>query len=144
MKLTSLQNRNVFVDANVIFDYLLDRKFYADNAFDFFDKAQKYSVNLYVCSYTFAIAYYHMNKRGFSHNETLNRLEELLTKIECLLAVDEKIIRQAMKSGFNDFEDAIQFYCASNVPKCEAIITRNSKDFMLSNIPAVKPQNFFV
>ena len=142
MNLTNIQNRNVFVDANVIFDYLLDRKFYADNASYFFDNAQKYSVDLYVCSYTFAIAYYHMCKKGVTHNEALDKLEKLLTRIECLLSVDEKIIRQAMKSGFNDFEDAIQFYCASNVPKCEAIITRNAKDFSLSNIPAVKPQNF--
>ena len=139
---SSIQNRNIFVDANVIFDYLLERKFYTNNALDFFDKAQKYSVSLHVCSYTFAIAYYHMRNKKFTHNEALNRLEKLFTKIEHILSVDEKIIKQAMISGFKDFEDAIQFYCASKVPKCEAIITRNIKDFALSNIPVETPQSF--
>jgi hypothetical protein len=47
-----------------------------------------------------------------------------------------------MKSGFKDFEDAIQYCCALQIGVCEAIITRDTKDFALSNVPVVTPQTF--
>ena len=136
-----IRNRNVFLDANIILDYMLPRKYHSMNAAYFFDNAQKYSVILYVCSFTFAIVYHHMRKINISHIKALNHLEKLLQKVICL-PVSDVIIQKALKSGFRDFEDALQYHCALQVPECEAIITRNQNDFILSSVHVTTPQQF--
>jgi predicted nucleic acid-binding protein len=138
-----MSNRNIFLDANVIMDYLLERKYHTENAKKIFEHAQKFSIGLYMCSYTVAIAYHHMRNQKTSHNIAINMLEGLFPYVKCL-PVTEAIIKQALKSKFSDFEDAIQYYCASQISECEAIITRNPKDFALSSIPVKTPQQFLV
>ena len=56
-------------------------------------------------------------------------------KIICEIGlVDEHVIEKALNSNFNDFEDAVQYYCAIE-SECQIIITRNGKDFKESEIP---------
>ena len=45
------------------------------------------------------------------------------------------------KNAWNDYEDGLQYLCAMN-SKSDIIITRNKKDFKLSNIPVYTPQEF--
>ena len=136
-----IRNRNVFLDANIILDYLLPRKHHSMHATSFFDKAPKFSVILYVCSFTFAIVYHHLRKNKMPHNIALTHLEKLLQKVICL-PVSDIIIQQALNSEFRDFEDALQYHCALQVPECDAIITRNPIDFALSSVFVVSPQKF--
>jgi hypothetical protein len=56
-------------------------------------------------------------------------------------SVDEKVIELALASSFNDFEDAIQHYCALQV-KAKYIITRNIKDFKKSEINVLTPESY--
>ena len=135
------KRRNVFVDANVIIDYLLSRKQYTRHATVLIEQAPLFSTILYVCSYSFAIAYHHMRNEKIPHKFAISVLEKLFSKVN-ILPVNHVIIQQALKSGFTDFEDAIQYFCALQVPECEAIITQNSSDFALSSIPVFRPQKF--
>ena len=141
----NIQNRNIFIDANVICDFLLNRGHrgcHAKNLEKIFDYARKRSVILHVCSYTFAIGYYRMRRDiKAPHKIALSALEKLYPKVKCI-TIDSAIIQQAMKSGFGDYEDAIQYCCALKIPGCEVIITRNTKDFVLSSVPVVTPQTF--
>jgi len=141
---TKVHNRNVFVDANIICDYLLNRKYHTMHADHIFEYAQKLSVTLYVCSYSFAIAYHYMRRqKNISHLVALSALEKMFSKVKSI-PVDGTIVYQAMKSGFDDYEDAIQYCCALKISECEAIITRDTKDFALSNVPVVTPQTFLI
>ena len=138
----NIQNRNIFLDANVICDLLLNRGHHAKNVERIFEEAEKRFAVLYICSYTFTIGYYQMRRDiNTPHKFALLALEKLFPKVKCI-SVDGVIIQQAMKSGFGDYEDAIQYCCALKVPGCEVIITRNTKDFILSNISVVTPQTF--
>ena len=137
----NIRNRNIFVDANVIIDYLLNRKYHTENARFLFDFAREFSVTLYICSYSFAIAYYYLRDANVSHDIALETLEKMFQEVKCI-PVDDTVIRQALKSGFGDFEDAIQYCCALQIPECKAIITRNPKDFALSNVPVTTPRTF--
>ena len=120
----------------------MKRKHNTKNAESIFKYAQKPSVTLYVCSYTFAIAYHYMQKEeNIPHRIAISLLEKLFPKVKCI-PVDNVIIQQAMKSGFEDYEDAIQYYSALKIPGCDVIITRNAKDFTLSNIPVMTPKIF--
>ena len=56
--------------------------------------------------------------------------------------VDKNVIDLALKSGWKDFEDAVQNYSAEANPDITAIITRNTKDFCKSNLEIVDSVDF--
>ena len=59
-----------------------------------------------------------------------------------ILKVEEQTIKNALSSGFPDFEDSIQYFSAVNSKKINVIITRNIKDFKKSEIPVMTPGDF--
>jgi len=132
--------RELFVDTNVIIDLLLGREPYASNAINIFRYAIKNDIILNVCSFSYATSCYILRK-SMSHKNVLHDLGWLLELSKCL-PVNESIIQQAIKSQFRDFEDAVQYFCALQVPKCEAIISRDRKGFQLSTIPCMSPNEF--
>ena len=137
------RSKNIFVDANVVVDYLLHRKHHTKNAESFFEYAsQKRFIVLYVSSFTFAIAYHRMQQEeDVPHKIALGLLEKLWHKVRCI-SVDGAIIQQAMKSGFDDYEDAVQYGCVQRMPGCDVIISRDAKGFELSSIPVMTPRLF--
>lgn len=57
-------------------------------------------------------------------------------------SVDGKVVSAALRSGWRDFEDAIQYYAAEMSGITDGIITRNEKDFRMSDIPVISPFEF--
>ena len=55
-----------------------------------------------------------------------------------MLNVDDQIIQLALESGFNDFEDAIQYFTAK-LNDIDCVITRNVNDYKNSLIPVYTP-----
>ena len=51
-------------------------------------------------------------------------------------------IDKALRSGWKDFEDAVQNYAAVADPEVTAIITRNLKDFQASELEVVDSMDF--
>jgi hypothetical protein len=66
----------------------------------------------------------------------------LLLGLCSIFPVTQFVLEQAMKSDFSDFEDAVQYYSALQSKKCGVIITRNVKDFRLSEIAVMTPDEF--
>jgi predicted nucleic acid-binding protein len=58
-----------------------------------------------------------------------------------VLPVDENIVKLALDSEFNDFEDALQYFTAIDFD-CEKIITRNLKHYRKSAIPVLTAEQF--
>jgi hypothetical protein len=56
--------------------------------------------------------------------------------------VDDLIVRNALQSGFSDFEDGLQYFCALDNKHIDAIITRNVKDYKNSTLPVLTPGDF--
>ena len=52
------------------------------------------------------------------------------------------VIDMALKSGWKDFEDAVQNFSAVADPQITAIITRNTKDFKDSALEIVDSVSF--
>ena len=132
--------REIFIDTNVIFDLLIENEPDTSFANALFECAIRNDIVLNICPFSLATVYYMLRKR-LSHKSVLYDLG-WLSKLTKSLPVNETIINQAMKSDFRDFEDAIQYFCALQATGCEAIITRNSKDFKLSAIPVFSPALF--
>ena len=130
----------LFVDTDIAFDIITDRKPFSAHAATLFSWADFRQVQLYVSSLTFPNLYYSLRKIH-PHVEVIRQLKNL-DKSTTTIAVDEKIIRSALDSGFSDFEDAIQYFCALRITGIEAIITRNTRDFKLSTLPVLTAESY--
>ena len=82
--------------------------------------------------------------RFFIFLKSINALQCLrdLSEYVSVLPVDKQVIRQALYSGFSDYEDAVQYYSALQDSSIDAIATRNTKDFALSKLPVLLPGEY--
>jgi predicted nucleic acid-binding protein len=83
---------------------------------------------------------YYIQKKLKDHNTSINFLKKLRL-ILTVLNVDDKIIQKALESGFNDFEDAVQYFTAIE-NKMDYIITRNIEDYKKSTIKVCTPSQY--
>jgi predicted nucleic acid-binding protein len=131
---------NIFIDTDVIIDFLIDRKLYSREAAIIFTLIDQKKLKGYTSSLTFSNLYYILRKIE-SHARVISKLDSL-SELLAVLKVDSQIIRNAIDSGFPDFEDSIQYFCARDNKKIEVIITRNTKDFKNSDLPVMTPGDF--
>ena len=128
----------IFLDTNVIIDFLADRRPFSLTAAEIFNASLSGYVKIYISSVSYNNIYYIL-RQSLSHNETLKLLEALSEMTE-IVDVTKAVIKKSLKSEFKDFEDAIQYNCALTVSKLDFIVTRDSKDFKKSTLPVMNPQ----
>lgn len=131
--------KHYLVDTNVIIDMLLDRED-ADAACAVFDGVERGDYNLHICALSFTTMFYSLRKI-LSRENRINALTQLNEAVE-VAAVDSKVIDMALKSGWKDFEDAVQNFSAVADPQISAIITRNTKDFKDSSLEVIDSVEF--
>jgi predicted nucleic acid-binding protein len=133
---------DLIIDTDVIIDFLIDRKPYSREAAIIFTLIEQKKLKGYASSLTFSNLYYVLRKLE-SHKKVISKLDSL-SKILIILKVEEQTIKNALASGFPDFEDSIQYYCAIESKKIDSIITRNTKDYKNSEIPVMTPGDYLV
>ena len=126
---------DIFIDTDVIIDFLIDRKPHSREAAIIFTLIEQKKLKGYVSSLTFSNLYYVLRKVE-SHNKVITKLDSI-SRLLTILKVDQQTIKDAIASGFQDFEDSIQYYCALESKKIDVLITRNTKDFKSSKIPVM-------
>jgi predicted nucleic acid-binding protein len=132
----------VFIDTDVIIDFLTDRKPYSIEAAKIFSLIDQKKITGYVSSLSFSNLYYVLRKFG-THKKIMTSLHELAELVE-ILNVDGDTIKSALGSDFKDFEDAIQYFTALKNKKTDCIITRNIKDYKNISLPLMTPETFLV
>ena len=137
--------KHLFLDTNVLIDFLADRQPFAEAANDIFRYAYAGRARLYVASLSFSTAFYLLRRTLAAANTpgASQQAQQVLLQIKplvTLVAVDDQVVTAALAAGFPDFEDALQYYAALSVPVIELLVTRNGKDFARSSIPVVTPQ----
>lgn len=130
--------KHVFLDTNVLIDFLANRAPFSLDAAQLFNYSFKKKVTIYVAAVSYNNIYYIL-RQSCSHSETIKILDELQEWTETV-DVSKDVIRKALKSGFKDFEDAIQYNCAKALSKIDCIVTRDTKDFKMSSIPTMTPK----
>jgi predicted nucleic acid-binding protein len=131
---------DLFIDTDVIIDFLIDRKPHSREAAIIFTLIEEKKLKGYVSSLTFSNLYYVLRKFE-SHNKVLSKLD-ILSNMVSILKVEEHTIKNALVSGLPDFEDSIQYFCAIDNKKIDVIITRNTKDYKKSEIPVMTPGDY--
>jgi predicted nucleic acid-binding protein len=115
-----------FVDTDIVLDLLARREPFYDAAARLFSLAESGRIALSVSSLTFANLFYILRKQVSARHahEVLINFKQLVT----VLSVDDATIEQALKAGFTDFEDAIQYFTALSAG-CSALLTRNGRHY---------------
>ncbi len=123
----------LFVDTNILIDFLTNRKPYSIYAAELFELALQGEIYLYISAISYNNIYY-IVKKILGHTETMLLLNKL-AKFVIILDVTQKVITDALHSENPDFEDSIQYFSAITNLKMEAIITRDKKGFKNSKLP---------
>lgn len=131
--------KHYLVDTNVIIDLLLNREG-ADAAAALIDGAENGTYRLSLCVLSYTNIYYSLRKY-LSHEERINCLTQI-GEVLSSAPVDSNVITAALRSGWSDFEDAVQYCAAISAGIADGIVTRNEKDFILSKIPIINSSEF--
>lgn len=130
----------LFIDSDVVIDFFTDREPFANPASEIFELNEQKKVELYISAVSINNIYYIVRKY-LDHKRALQIVEELMEMVQVVGTTKKEII-QALKNGFKDFEDSIQYSTALTIGGMEAIITRNVKDYEKSEIAVFTPENY--
>ena len=133
---------NVFIDTDVIVDFLTDRKPFSLESAKIFSLIDQKKIKGCVSSLSFSNLYYVLRKFG-THKKVISSLQDLSELVD-ILKVDSDIVKSALTSDFKDFEDSIQYFAAQEHKNVDCIITRNIKDYKDSSLPVMTPETFLV
>jgi predicted nucleic acid-binding protein len=129
---------NIFLDTNVIIDFLADRRPFSLLAAKIFNYSLQGKVKVFISAVSYNNIYYIL-RQSLTNRETIKLLDELCEMTE-IADVTKAIIKKSLKTDFKDFEDAIQYNCALSINKIDFIVTRDTKDFKNSVLPVLTPE----
>ena len=130
----------ILIDTDVILDFFIDREPYSDYAAQIFSLCESKQIRGFVTPVICSNLYYLLRQTA-KHKKVIEKLSQLLTFMD-VLKMDREVVIQALTSGFNDFEDALQNYAAVKSGVIDVILTRNIKDFSKSDIGILSPESY--
>ncbi len=123
----------LFLDTNIVIDLLDRREPFCHDAVQLFTMAYNKQVQLIVSPMTYTTASFLLHRHGA---EGVRNLLSNFRQLSRVATTNERTVDDSLSSQFNDFEDAMQYYCALKA-KADIIITRNGKDFSASKLPVM-------
>ena len=130
----------VFYDSNVVLDVLLNRADFISDSMAALKFSELRKVKGFISVVSITDIFYLLKKNLKDNQAAIEKMKTLL-KIVSIAKADKKTAFQAINSGWNDFEDAVQYSVAKKL-KAKYIVTRNKKDFSNSRIAVVTPKEF--
>jgi len=129
----------IFVDSDIILDVLSNREPFYDSAAILFSLIEKGTLEGYTSPIVFSNVHYVLRKR-VSKQIAMESLKYLKSLIQ-ILPIDKRAIELALDSEFDDFEDAIQYFCAEQ-NNIKYLITRNKIDYAKAEINILTATEF--
>ncbi len=122
---------NVFVDTNVLIDYVCVRDEFYEDAKRLFALGYMNKLNLSISSLSIINTMYVGRKYGIS--TIRKRLKSMLAFVK-VCDLKACVVKEALDSNWKDYEDAVQYKCARHTD-VDCIVTRNKRDFAGAEIP---------
>lgn len=129
----------IYIDSDVILDYLYEREPFSSNAKIIIALIEKKIITGYISSLILWNIYYVLSKY-LGEKEARKKIKLFRSIIE-IIAIDGKIIDQGLNSNIRDFEDSIQYYAARS-SDIDFLITRNKKDYPKTGLSILNPDEF--
>jgi len=131
--------KNLFLDSDVLLDLLLEREPFSYYAAVLMEESAAFGLTLNTSALIIANINY-IAAQKFGKAGVILQIKTLIEKVK-ILAVDSDAVHFAVNSDFTDFEDAIQHFIAT-ANNCDAIISRNIKDYKYATIPVLTAEQF--
>ena len=125
--------KKLFLDTDVLIDFLSDRQPFSEQAVQLFAFAIKHKYSLLISALSFDNIYYVLRRNGFSHVASIKALKKMHEVTHCV-PIHAHTISAALESDFKDFEDGVQYHAALENGQIEFFITRNIKDYKYSEM----------
>lgn len=129
----------IFLDTNVLIDFLAERQPFYFAAASLFDYAKSGELSLVFSSLSVANSFYILRK-FYSSQDLSKAFIDLRSYVE-ICGISSSDVFKALSANWQDGEDSIQHQAALSA-NCDFIITRNPDDFKKSNIPVMLPEEF--
>ena len=129
----------LFLDTNVWIDFLIERKPFYYAASTILSLAEEGKFDVAVSSLSMVNANFICCEKAKMPFEIWKHKIQSLKDIVKIYSINDYDIYNSCDSLWNDFEDGVQYFCAKR-HDCAYIVTRNQKDFLLSNIKVVHPE----
>ncbi len=127
------------IDLNVILDFLNKRENHVQAA-KIFNLCSKNIIEGYVCAHEITTLAYFLMKNHNDSSKVKYVLGELFD-IFHTIPITEDILREALNSKINDYEDAV-IEISSLKSSINYIVTRDLSDFKQSNVTPITPSEF--
>ena len=134
-----MSNEKLFLDTNVVLDLLGEREPFYDAAAKIATLADEGTIQIVVSALSYSTVFYILSR--FESKEAVKEKLLKFKAISQVSALTERTIDKSLVSKFEDFEDALQYFCAME-SGCSGLITRNGKDFKWSDIPVFTPDEY--
>ena len=126
----------LFFDTNILLDVLLQREPFYRPSGRVWTLAETGAHRGFVSAISFNNTYYILRKQ--SGGDLARRSLRLIRGLFHPVAVDVRVLDEALDSGLTDFEDAVQLCCALRC-RADHLITRDPDDFRSASISVLTP-----
>ena len=128
--------KRVLLDVNVVLDVLLDRAPFADASSAVWAAVEQGEAEGLLSGHAVTTLHY-LNARAVGTRMAHETTEALLSVFD-VAGVDAAVLNAALALRWADFEDAVTAAAAKGA-KCDALVTRNPRDFKGSAVRVLTP-----
>lgn len=130
---------NVFLDTNVVLDFMGEREDFFENASTIFSMIEDKTISASVSALTIINCAYIL-KKAYSKEVMLNKVDILCQMLD-VMPIEKSQLQSAIQMKPYDYEDAVQ-YLSALPHHPDVIITRDEKGFRDFGIPVMTPSEF--
>ncbi len=128
---------NIFVDTNVLLDVLAKREPHYKASARIWTLCEEGKIHGSISVISFNNIYYIVRKLNGRH--AAGKMLALLRDVFEPVALDAKLLNQAIGAGMGDFEDAIQYHSAVRA-NADFLVSRNVAHFPKAAFPILTPE----
>lgn len=133
--------KKVFLDTNVLLDYILDRGNVSVCAGEIFELCVEGRIDVYVAAHSILNMFYILRK--YIGVKTRKMIMHNICDLCTVVDVNESKIMTAILGDRSDLEDYVQVLCAEECG-AECIVTRDKKGLNSDAIETFSPKEFLV
>ena len=131
----------VFLDTNILIDFLAARQTFAEDAVALFQLADDGEIELMVSDLTIINTIYVLRRMHYNLSEIYDAMDDIRPLLT-IVSMGAYVVDRCLQHRSDDFEDEMQYLSAVEA-NADYIITRNKKDFDFGDSAVMTPQEFF-
>ncbi|HXL55753.1 MAG TPA: PIN domain-containing protein [Chitinophagaceae bacterium] len=123
----------IFLDTNIFLDVFLERTSDWQDAETVLQLAAQNRIDVFTSANNLINVTYALRKQKLTQAEVITLMELTLTYVE-FADTSKSAFGQALKAGFTDLEDAVQYYTALQIKGVDYFLTSNTKDYKKASV----------